>query len=171
MNIKDLVDLCQKGDEQGLNLLYMNYSEKMMKICLHYIPEPTIAQDLLHGGFIIIFTSIRSLRNPEKLESWMKKIMKNIALRYLNQTSIVTNIPLTDISEEEEPSETPFYPDFVSYHQMLDMVDNLPEGYRKVFKLAVLKDFRTKRSENCWASLPIPLPRNCSGQKHCSERC
>ena len=144
MNIKDLVDLCQKGDEQGLNLLYMNYSEKMMKICLHYIPEPTIAQDLLHDGFIIIFTSIRSLRNPEKLESWMKKFMKNIALRYLNQTSIVTNIPLTDISEEEEPSETPFYPDFVSYHQMLDMVDNLPEGYRKVFKLAVLEGLSHK---------------------------
>lgn len=144
MNIKDLVDLCQKGDEQALSLLYMNYSGKMMKICLRYISDPTIAQDLLHDGFIIIFTSICSLRNPEKLESWMKKIIKNITLRYLSQTSTITNISLTDISEEEEPSENPFSPDSISYNQMLDMVENLPEGYCKVFKLAVLEGMSHK---------------------------
>ena len=57
----------------------------MMRICLHYIPDKQIAQDLLHDGFIVIFTSIKTLRTPEKLESWMGIIMKNISLRYLNQ--------------------------------------------------------------------------------------
>ena len=57
----------------------------MMRICLHYIPDKQIAQDLLHDGFIVIFTSIETLRTPEKLESWMGIIMKNISLRYLNQ--------------------------------------------------------------------------------------
>ena len=82
MDTKALVTLCQKGNGQALSLLYENYSEKMLKVCLRYIPDPTIAQDLLHDGFVIIFTSIHSLRNPEKLEYWMKKIMRNLALQY-----------------------------------------------------------------------------------------
>lgn len=139
MDVKDLVDLCKKGDEHALSLLYKNYSEKMKKVCLHYISDPTVAQDLLHDGFIIIFTSIHSLRNPEKLEIWMKIIMKNISLRYLNQTNAAPSIPLTDISEQEEPLENPSSPNFISYDKMLGMVERLPEGYSRVFKLSILE--------------------------------
>lgn len=46
MDIKELVDLCKKGNEQALSLLYKTYSKKMMRICLHYIPDKQIAQDL-----------------------------------------------------------------------------------------------------------------------------
>ena len=77
MDIKELVDLCKKGNEQALSLLYKTYSKKMMRICLHYIPDKQIAQDLLHDGFIVIFTSIKTLRTPEKLESWMAFIVFN----------------------------------------------------------------------------------------------
>lgn len=45
MDIKELVDLCKKGNEQALSLLYKTYSKKMMRICLHYIPDKQIAQD------------------------------------------------------------------------------------------------------------------------------
>lgn len=71
MDRKEFVELCKKGDEEALDLLYKTYSERMMKICLRYVSDRQIAQDLLHDGFIVIFTSIGSLRNPEKLESWM----------------------------------------------------------------------------------------------------
>lgn len=144
MDTKALVTLCQKGNGQALSLLYANYSEKMLKVCLRYIPDPTIAQDLLHDGFVIIFTSIHSLRNPEKLEYWMKKIMRNLALQYLNHANANPTIPLTDIPEEEEPAENPFCPDFISYDKMLDIVESLPEGYCKVFKLAVLEGLSHK---------------------------
>ncbi len=139
MDRKDFVERCQKGDEQALNLLYKTYSEKMMRICLCYVSERQIAQDLLHDGFIVIFTSIGSLRNPEKLESWMGVIMKNIALRYLNQNNALHTVPLSEISEEDEPLESPFKTDFISYDQMMELVEHLPEGYSKVFKLAVLE--------------------------------
>ena len=81
MDRTDFVDLCKKGDEQALNSLYNTYSGKMMKICLRYVPDKQIAQDLLHDGFIVIFSSIGSLRNPERLESWMGVIMKNTVHR------------------------------------------------------------------------------------------
>lgn len=67
MEIKELVDLCKSGDEQALGILYKTYSRKMMRICLHYMPNREVAEDLLHDGFVVIFTSIHSLRN---LKCW-----------------------------------------------------------------------------------------------------
>ena len=139
MDKRELVDLCKEGDEQALDLLYKTYSGKMMGICLHYVSDRQIAQDLLHDGFIVIFTSIDSLRDPERLESWMGVVMKNISLRYLNQNNAANIIPLSEMSEEDEPAESSFDADFVSYDQIMELVESLPEGYSKVFKLAVLE--------------------------------
>lgn len=139
MDRKEFVELCKKGDEEALDLLYKTYSERMMKICLRYVSDRQIAQDLLHDGFIVIFTSIGSLRNPEKLESWMGVVMKNLSLRYLNQNNGTTMVPLSEISEEDEPVEGALETDFVSYDQLMKLVECLPEGYSKVFKLAVLE--------------------------------
>lgn len=148
MDKKELVDLCKSGDEQALDLLYKTYSGKMMRICLHYVSDRQIAQDLLHDGFIVIFTSIDSLRNPEKLESWMGIIMKNISLRYLNQNNAANMIPLSEIPEEDEPTGSFFEADFMSYDQIMELVESLPEGYSKVFKLAVLEGLPHKEIGN-----------------------
>ena len=126
LTLKELVDLCKKGNEQALSLLYKTYSKKMMRICLHYIPDKQIAQDLLHDGFIVIFTSIETLRTPEKLESWMGIIMKNISLRYLNQKSTNSAIPLSDIPEDEEPIDNPLSSDSIPYDKITEMVEKLP---------------------------------------------
>ncbi len=67
MDKRKLIDLCKEGDEQALSLLYETYSDKLMKICLRYVYDKQIAQDLLHDAFIIIFTSIETLRHPDKL--------------------------------------------------------------------------------------------------------
>lgn len=148
MDKKELVDLCKNGDEQALDLLYKTYSGKMMRICLHYVSDRQIAQDLLHDGFIVIFTSIDSLRNPEKLESWMGIIMKNISLRYLNQNNVANMIPLSEIPEEDEPTGSFFEADIMSYDQIMELVESLPEGYSKVFKLAVLEGLPHKEIGN-----------------------
>ena len=115
MDRTDFVDLCKKGDEQALNSLYNTYSGKMMKICLRYVPDKQIAQDLLHDGFIVIFSSIGSLRNPERLESWMGVIMKNTVLRYLNQSNSTYTVPLSEMCEEDEPADNPLVTEFISY--------------------------------------------------------
>ena len=105
MNQKNLIELCKKGDKQALSWLYQTYADKMTKICFHYVSDRQIAQDLLHDGFIIVFTSIDSLHSPEKLEYWMGTIMKNISLRYLKQCSSMSTISLEEMSEDEARSE------------------------------------------------------------------
>ena len=138
MTKEELVNLCKEGDEQALSLLYKTYAKKMKRICRRYVSDEQTVNDLLHDGFIIIFTSINTLRSSEKLESWMGKIMKNISLKYLEQCHAITNIPLDCIEESEEPLIPSYSTDFPSYAIMLKMVESLPKGYCKIFKLAVL---------------------------------
>ncbi|WP_455668321.1 sigma-70 family RNA polymerase sigma factor [Phocaeicola sp.] len=145
MEIRELVALCKSGDERALGLLYKTYSQKMMRICLHYTSSREIAEDLLHDGFIVIFTSIHSLRDPEKLEFWMGRIIKNIALRYINQNNLVTTVRLSELSDDELPEEEDFLsPDFIPYSTLLSMIDRLPEGYGNIFRLSVLEGLSHK---------------------------
>ena len=105
MENEELIDLCTQGDEQALGLLYKTYADKMMRICLRYVSDEQTAQDLLHDGFLIIFSSLHTLRSPEKLEKWMERIMKNVSLQYL-KTSRPASIALDAIAEAEEPAES-----------------------------------------------------------------
>lgn len=144
MSQNKLVELCKKGDKQALSWLYQTYADKMKRICFHYVADRQIAQDLLHDGFIIIFTSINSLHSPDKLEYWMGTIMRNISLRYLKQCGSMSTVPLEEVSEDEVSTDTFPANDFPSYKTMLQMIDSLPEGYSTVFKLAVLEGLSHK---------------------------
>ncbi len=144
MTRKELVDLCKQGDRQALSQLYRTYADKMRRICLRYVSDRQTADDLLHDGFIVIITSIHSLRSPEKLESWMGVIMKNISLKYLEQRCSVKSVPVDNIEEGEEPADTAEPDGFPSYQVMLDMIESLPAGYSEVFKLSVLKGLSHK---------------------------
>ena len=143
MENKELIDLCKQGNGKALGLLYTTYADKMMRICLRYVSNEQTAQDLLHDGFLIIFSSLHTLRSPEKLESWMGKIMKNMALQYLKE-SRPTSITLESITESEEPAESMFSTDFPTYEHLLKTIETLPQGYRNVFKLAVLENLSHK---------------------------
>lgn len=144
MTKEELVNLCKEGDKQALSLLYTTYANKMKRICSQYISNKQTVNDLLHDGFIIIFTSIHTLRSPEKLESWIGKIMKNMSLRYLEQSHSTTFVSLEEIEESEVPQAQSYSTDFPSYAVMRKMIDTLPEGYREVFKLAVLEGLSHK---------------------------
>ena len=144
MTKEELVNLCKEGNEQALSLLYKTYANKMKRICSQYISDKQTVSDLLHDGFIIIFTSIHTLRSPEKLESWMGKIMKNMSLKYLEQNHSTTIISIDKIKESEEPQILSYSNDFPSYAEILKMIETLPEGYCKVFKLAVLEGLSHK---------------------------
>lgn len=138
MELEEIISKCKSGERQAQDLLYKRYVHRMLGVCYRLVQDRQIAQDLMHDGFILIFASIHTLQNPQKLESWMRRIMTNLTLRYINQTRLTPVIPIEDLPEEQEPidEEAPFEP--VSLDILLKMIELLPDGYRNVFKLSVL---------------------------------
>ena len=130
------IDACKNGDKEALGELYTTYANRLLGVCRHYVKDDHSAQDVLHDAFIIIFMSIRDLKDEAKLESWMITIVKNLSLKYL-QSTVKETIPLSclDIEIQEEMREEQSN---IALERLLSTIESLPEGNREVFKLSVL---------------------------------
>lgn len=130
------IDACKNGDKEALGELYTTYANRLLGVCRHYVKDDHAAQDVLHDAFIIIFMSIRDLKDEAKLENWMITIVKNLSLKYL-QSTVKETIPLSclDIEIQEEMREEQSN---IALERLLSTIESLPEGNREVFKLSVL---------------------------------
>lgn len=137
METEELVRRCKDGDRGALALLYQTYSGRLFRLCADIVKDKDAARDLLHDGFIIIFSSIGSLRSPARLEAWMSRVMTNLAVKYLNDrknrpvAGTVADVPV-ETEEGQGGCDIPF-------DELMRMIDMLPEGYRNVFRLSVLE--------------------------------
>lgn len=124
-------------ERQVFTDIYETYSGKLYGVCLHYVHDHETAEDLLHDSFIVIFSSLDSLRDPSKLEPWMRSIVRNIAFKHLRDTQKTV---VTDIESIPEPlfEETTAHFTEIPLDELLEVVDTLPEQYGNVFKLSVL---------------------------------
>lgn len=135
MDQQTLIEQCSLGNREAMTELYLRYSSRMLRLILRYISDRNTAEDILHDGFVVIFTHISEIKNPDKLEFWMGTIMKNLALRYLS------DLEITSILEEpDDMIESPDISEILSYEELELIINKLPTGYRTIFKLAVLEN-------------------------------
>ena len=130
------IDACKRGNKETLGELYAAYAPKLKSVCRSYVKDESVAEDILHDAFIIIFTSIGELKEGQKLERWMVTIVKNLSLKHLrhmqkHSTSLLNlNREMVDDTLENGQS--------VELDVLLQTIDALPKGSREVFKLSVL---------------------------------
>ena len=110
----------------------------MRKIVAYYVNDIDAVWDILHDGFLIAFASIGSLKNAEKVEAWLTSIMKNLALQYLKEESNHISVPLSDVSIATETNEDNLRDTELTWEEIENIIDRLPNGYGKVFRLAIL---------------------------------
>ena len=106
MSENELVEKCKSGDETAYKSLYDIYSKHAMSICVRYIGDEMLAEDVLHDGFIKIFSSIRSFQylGEGSLKAWLSRIFCNESLYFLRKNKIWSQtVPVEgyDVPEEE----------------------------------------------------------------------
>ncbi len=133
-----LVKQCQSGDREAFGILYQTYLAPMHEIVSYYIHNADIAQDVLHDGFLIAFTSISSLKNEAKIETWLTSIMKNLSLQYLKDVSSHISVPISDTAIARNVEVATDEVRELTWEELDKIINKLPDGYGKVFRLAVL---------------------------------
>ena len=116
--------------------LYQQYRPKLLNICKEYAGDEDVAEDLLHDAFVIILTSLDKLENPDKIESWMTAIVRNVGYHYrqhLHQEQSALHRLAEERPETAETSQTP------DYDELQSLVAQLPQGYQQVFRLSVFE--------------------------------
>lgn len=144
--ITKLIGRCRQGDSEALGELYTLYAKRMRGVCRRYLSDKQAINDVLHDSFVIIFTSFDKLRDDSKAEAWMMSITRNVAAKYTEYQKTHQNVAIDDTDNNEFLIEDAFPKEAkeISLTEMMDLVDKLPEGYGKIFRLAVFEGLSHK---------------------------
>ena len=55
MTEKELIDRCGKGENLARKQLYERYAGQLLAVCIRYVGDRDVAQDVLHDSFLNIY--------------------------------------------------------------------------------------------------------------------
>lgn len=137
----ELVEGCRAGDNAARKELYTLYSRQMLAVCYRYVGDIDEAHDVLHDGFIKIFSNF-TFRGECSLATWMTRVMITQSIDYLRRKQrfnqlIVSDDHLPDVVDEAEAAESGSQ---LSEEILMQFVAELPDGCRTVFNLYVFEE-------------------------------
>ena len=111
-----------------------------MTVCLRYASGKQDAEDILQEAFVIIFRSLHQYRGEGALDQWMKRIVINCALRWIEKKKIrfsnISSYEATDVTLNDADALSS-----LSEEELLLLICELPNGYRIVFNLYVMEGY------------------------------
>ena len=117
--------------------IYKTYSRKMYAVCLRYARKPDEAEDILHDGFMKVFSCLNEYQNLGSFEGWIRRIMVHTAINaYRKYTS--RWFPMDEELTEIESSEV-CIEDNIELDDLLKHINSMPDGYRLVFNMYVIE--------------------------------
>lgn len=136
-------DTYLKGTKETNELLYRHFAPKMYGICLRFAGNPMDADDILQEGFIKVFMKIKDFRNEGSFEGWIRRTFINTAINfYRRNTRNLKNDDLDGIDLQDDQGESII--DKISREELLNLLQELPLGYRTVFNLNVIEGYTHK---------------------------
>ena len=134
----DIIKRCRQGDRKAQEAIYNLLAGKMLAVCMRYCANYEDAKDLLHDGFITIFTKIGQFKNVGSFEGWARRIFVNLAIETCRNRAKLDMVSYSDDFEryfvDPENEEEPDYYSLTEA-DLLGMIDELPQQYRIVFNL------------------------------------
>lgn len=84
--------------------IYNDYWPKIFRLCMGYVNDYDLAQDLAQDTFIIVWEQLPKFRNESSIGTWIYKIASNRCLRQLETNKRIQTTELPFQIKEETPS-------------------------------------------------------------------
>lgn len=137
---KELIECCLKNDPRAQEFLYKQFSKRMYGICLRFARNTLEADDILQEGFIKVFSFLKNFRQEGSLEGWIRRTIVTTAINYYNskqnewkETSLDKAGYYQSVAEDTL--------DKISAADLLNIIHELPDGYRMVFNLYIIEGY------------------------------
>ena len=122
--------------------LFRRFAGKMLTVCRRYARHRLEAEDILQDAFVKVFDNLDKFQHKGSFEGWVRRIVVNTALKNYQKSSFQRErIGL------ESYDDRPVDPEAISHLQeeeLLNLVTQLPDGYRVVFNLYVIEGYSHK---------------------------
>lgn len=132
----------KSGDEKAYKVLYDRYCRDLFVICLRYSDDRVQAQDYLQDAFIKIFCNIEKFNDElGAFIQWAKRVTINVCLSAIRSKKM-NLVPISAL----ECKETEATDVLAQLHieEMMELIQQLPIGYRTVFNLYVIDGYTHK---------------------------
>ncbi|HBF87106.1 MAG TPA: hypothetical protein DDX39_00580 [Bacteroidales bacterium] len=134
---------CIKCNRKAQKMLFDKFSPVLFAICLRYSKSREEAEDVLQEGFVKIFSNIKQFKGEGSFEGWLKRIMINTAIsNYRNSLKYYYHEEVENVSEEIANEEEPDYE--YSMNDLMQLINELPDGYRVIFNMYVIEEYKHK---------------------------
>ena len=80
LDLQALVNGCKKGDRLSQRKVYEQLYNQMLGVSLRYMGNMDDAKDILHEGFIKVFTNIDKYTEEGSFIGWVRRIISNVAI-------------------------------------------------------------------------------------------
>jgi len=143
MSEEELIDACKRNDRKAQRELYDRFSRQMMAVCIRYAGNTSNASDMMQEGFIRVFEKLEQYKGDGALGGWIRRVMVNSALLQIRREK---KHSFNDEIDEETNAVSKSFDVFseMAADEILQLVQNLPTGYRTVFNLFAIEGFSHK---------------------------
>lgn len=142
INEKAIAEGIRKGENRAVKEFYNSFGGLLTSVCSRYITNDDDVKDILQESMISIITNIQSFeyKGVGSLKAWSARIVVNHALGFLRQKKR-NNELFTDFEKDipDRDTETPPNIDDIPADDVLEMIRELPDGYRMVLNLYIIE--------------------------------
>jgi len=141
---RQIINGCCKRDKKAQKALFDRYKSILLGVCIRYSDQREEAEDILQDGLVKIFVKIQDFAGTGSFINWMKKIMVNTAITHYHRN--LKHQYHQDIDEVNETDIEGIEFEMAEFtrDELLDVIANLPEGYRMVFNLYAVEGYKHK---------------------------
>ena len=138
-----IIDACLKGDRAAQKQLFDRFAPVMYSVCLRYVGDREVAQDLLQDGFVTLFTKLDSYKGDGSFEGWVRRIFINTSLMYLRKKDALRMTEDLD-NVRNLSSDIPTQIENIGYGELMKLIAQLPPGFRTIFNMYVVEGYSHK---------------------------
>jgi RNA polymerase sigma factor (sigma-70 family) len=138
-----LLALCLKHDRKAEYELYRISYGYLMSICMRYARDKDSASEALNMGYLKILNNLSTYKPDIPFKAWIRRIMVNTLIDEFrkNRREKETLTYVEDYFDTADYSEVNEALSRLSYAQIMEEVEKLPEATRRVFNLYVIDGF------------------------------
>ncbi|TZG00131.1 sigma-70 family RNA polymerase sigma factor (plasmid) [Chryseobacterium panacisoli] len=110
--------------------IYELYWQRIFRLCMGYVNDTNLAQDLAQETFIIVWQQLPKFRNESSIGTWIFRIASNNCLRQIEKEKKFTKTDLPiNLEEKKQESMEP------QIQMLYQFISELPETDRIIISL------------------------------------
>ena len=139
-NEAELIAQCLKNDALAQKHMYEWLAPRMHALCLRYIADREAARDVLHDGFITLFSKLDTYKGEGSFEGWARRIFITASLMYLRKNDILKHADQREEAGERVPYDSGIV-EQMDARTLMDLVQEMPAGFRTVFNMYAVEGY------------------------------